>query len=602
MFFKKYILPWCILFTLPLLGHAQQPVKDRATKKGAVEIASDSSVQKASYGNFKFKIITNPIADSVITSNDFTERHLYKDKGYLWPLGVQKIPVALRIEPLPYYIAQRRVLYGANLEKEKKGIPIQSKVNTDQDINTKSIKDRFGYTFETGAFYTINNSIPFWQKTNQFGAVPNNGNSLYFRQIIASKKDFNPGFFKFDYALDLMTIVGNDSRFILPEAYLKFQFGKIALKGGRIKSNFGLTDTTYSSGSMTWSGNALPLPEVRIEIAEYQKLFVRWLGYKGHFTHGWFGNQTYVRDYYLHQKSLYGRIGSNSSRLHLYAGVLHNVQWGGNPKIPLTDPEFTSTQGKYPSDWFTYRNVVLPLATLSDTTLGYSDFEIENRFGNHISQVDFGFDYAFKQYKMLVYKNNIIETGRTIGSFSNLDDGLYGFSLKALNHQSVFQNFVLEYLFTKNQGSYNALISRLLKKPRKDYGNVAFYFNHRQYFDGWSYNDATIGTPFMLPNKDLVIYNEYGANVFNNANRLRVVYLSTAFKISKMFIETRASYSKNYGSFWFPVNSLNQVNTNFKFSYPLKTKQTTLQIQVGIDHGEYIRDNYGFNLAYKRAW
>ncbi len=520
--------------------------------------------------------------------------------NYLTTTQFKYLPVTLILHNIPYYIAHRRQLYAADLylTKPKKNHAPKDSV----DHSTKNIRDRFSYSFETGAFYSINNSIPFWQKSNQFGAVPQKGNSLYFRQMIESKTDISARFFDADYCVDILTVVGSDTRLVIPEAFLKLHFGKLTLGGGRFKNVMGIVDTTYSSGSITWSGNSLPLPEIRLEIAQYQKLFVRWLGYKGHFTHAWFGNQTFVKGYYLHQKSLYGRIGSDKSKLHLYAGILHNVQWGGAPKYKVYDPDFILSDGKFPSDWFTFKQVVLPYKTLSDTTLGYGGFEVENRFGNHLSQIDLAADYYFGDKRIMLYKNNIIETGRTLGSFSNLDDGLYGFSYRNSNEKAFIRNLVVEYLFSMNQGSYNALIARLLKKPLKDYGNNAFYFNHQQYYDGWSYGDQTIGTPFFIPDKELVIQNNHGPAVFSNSNRMKVWYLATSLKLNSILLEAKGSYSQNYGSFLFPITSLNQLNTNFKFIFPLKTKNTFLNIQVGIDHGEYIRDNYGINVSYRRNW
>ena len=148
-----------------------------------------------------------------------------------------------------------------------------------------------------------------------------------------------------------------------------------------MKSVHGLVDTTLSSGSITWSGNSLSLPEIIIAIPEYKKLFVKWLGFKGYYSHSWFGEQTYIKNYFLHQKSLYGRIGSEKSKLHLYAGLLHNVQWGGQPKFDAQS-DFVYTDGKFPSDWFTYGQLVFPFKAVTDTTLGYAPYETENRFGN----------------------------------------------------------------------------------------------------------------------------------------------------------------------------------------------------------------------------
>ena len=309
-----------------------------------------------------------------------------------------------------------------------------------------------------------------------------------------------------------------------------------------------------------------------------------------------------MNNYFLHQKSLYGRIGSEKSKLHLYGGILHNAQWGGQPTFGVSEDDTRIKNGKYPSDWFTYKQVVFPFKALTDTTLGYSNFEVENRFGNHVSQIDLAMDFKLGQYKFMLYKNNIIETGRTLGSFSNLDDGLYGFSFKNYKKQAVFINIVFEFVHSINQGSYNGLITRLLNKPLKDYGNNGFYFNHQQYFDGWSYNDETIGSPFFVPDDELKLETSKGINTFNNSNRLKVFYLGSQLKINTVSILAKASYSQNFGSIWFPVLPLNQLNTSFQFRIPLKAKGAFFKADIAIDHGELIKDNYGINFSYQRFW
>ena len=86
-------------------------------------------------------------------------------------------------------------------------------------MDSVQFKNKFHYGVELGSYFSINNKIPFWQKSNQFGAVPQNGNSLYFRQMVESSKDTSYKFFTVDYCLDLVTIVGEKPLIILPEAF-----------------------------------------------------------------------------------------------------------------------------------------------------------------------------------------------------------------------------------------------------------------------------------------------------------------------------------------------------------------------------------------------
>ena len=81
-------------------------------------------------------------------------------------------------------------------------------------------QNNFRYGVELGSYFSLNNKIPFWQKSNQFGAVPQTGNSIYFRQMIESRRLNSSKKFTTDYCFDLVTIVGEKPLIILPEAFI----------------------------------------------------------------------------------------------------------------------------------------------------------------------------------------------------------------------------------------------------------------------------------------------------------------------------------------------------------------------------------------------
>ncbi|WP_304236174.1 capsule assembly Wzi family protein [Jiulongibacter sediminis] len=470
--------------------------------------------------------------------------------------------------------------------------------------DSSKVRNKFHYSFEIGSFFSLNNKIPFWQKANQFGAVPQSGNSLYFRQMIESKTDTSAGFFHADYCLDLATVVGEKPMIIIPEAFLKLNFGPFVISGGRFKEVLGLVDSTLSSGSITWSGNSLGIPQVRIAIPEYTKLFVPWLGFKGHYSHGWFGDQVSVKDYYLHQKALYGRIGSDKSRLRVYGGLLHHVQWGGEPKYGPSGPgDDRFTDGAFAEDWFTYGQVVFPFRALREDTTGYGDFELMNRFGNHIGQIDIGGDINLGSMNLLVYKQNIFETGQTFSSLTNLDDGLYGVALKSRREGAVFKRLVLEYLRTTNQGSYRSGLPRLLGLPDRYFGTETYYFNHMQYIDGWAYESETIGTPFLVPQEEIRPEKQsYPDAVFYNNNRIIAAYAGLNVRLNSIDLTSRVSYSRNYGALFTPIPPVDQMSMAVQAAIPLKNKNAFLKVNIGIDQGDLINDNYGAQIAYQRFW
>ncbi len=463
------------------------------------------------------------------------------------------------------------------------------------------------YSVELGGFYSINNTIPFWLRSNQFGAFPSSDNTVLFRQSLESRKDTSKANFKTSYCFDMVLFVGSQAKIVIPEAYYKVDYKKFSLTVGRRKQIHGLVDSTLSSGSITWSGNSLPLPEIQLSIPEYTKFLFPFLGIKGHFTHAWFGNQTSVKGFYLHQKSLYGRIGRPNSKFKLYGGILHNAQWGGTPKYGIPEWDTRFVNGKFPTGWYVYRNILLPFSNPSKDSLvnpNTSPYDYENRYGNHIGQIDMGGELNLKKLKMIFYKQIIFETGQTFSSLTNIDDGLYGISISSLNPESKIRKVVLEFLHTTNQGLYRSGFLRLIGFQGKHFGrNQNFYFNHGQYREGWSYNDQTIGSPFLIPSQ--YIRNDKKDNglsqLFANNNNIKAGYVGIENQLNSVNLETRISFSRNFGTDRRSI-SADQFSIATKAAIPAPKLKGIVNVGVGIEQGDLIYDNYGAFVSFKKIW
>ena len=84
------------------------------------------------------------------------------------------------------------------------------------------------YSVELGGFYSINNTIPFWLRSNQFGAFPNTDNTVLFRQNLESRKDTSKANFKTSYCFDMVLFVGSQAKIVIPEAYCRVDYKKFA--------------------------------------------------------------------------------------------------------------------------------------------------------------------------------------------------------------------------------------------------------------------------------------------------------------------------------------------------------------------------------------
>ena len=199
---------------------------------------------------------------------------------------------------------------------------------------SNEIKREIKYTAEAGTIVSTNGETPFWLRANQYGTVPNQSPiftlrgsvSSDYKKAITKEDQYKLSKFDWGYGLNIVGNVGKENQFLIPEAYVKVKYGVFEIYAGRRREIFGLVDSTLSSGSYIWSGNALPMPKIQISTPNFVPLgFTKgFLSFKGNYAHGWFENsRTDVKDFYLHQKSLYFKLGRPDWKFHFYGGFNH---------------------------------------------------------------------------------------------------------------------------------------------------------------------------------------------------------------------------------------------------------------------------------------
>lgn len=456
------------------------------------------------------------------------------------------------------------------------------------------------YSFETSGWTSTNKRLPFWLQANQFGAVPDRSNAISISPSIVYAND-TASQWRHTVAFRPFFAAGSQSRVQLIEGWTGIQRKYLRFWVGRKPQVMGLVDSLHSSGSISWSGNSLPIPQVAVDIPDYIPVWKGKIGIKASFSHGWFGNQRYAQNYYLHQKSLYVRLGSPTSRLKVFGGLLHHAQWGGEPTTATRPDDVRLLDGKFPGDGYTFTRVVLPLKSLVNSRPGYNPFELENRFGSHLGQVDFAVELSGEKGKALFYKQILFETGATFSSLSNVDDGLYGVVWQNKQISSPWKRITIEYLQTTNQGTYQPFLPRLLGLQDRHFGENNFYFNHQQYFDGWSYERRTLGTPFLIPEEK--IRSEKSSNngfIFTNNNRIRMIYLGLMHQFSQVEVRSRLSFSRNFGSHWIPITPTDQVSLGIETRWPIG--KSFFKTHFGLDRGDLIKDNFGIRVGIEKMW
>jgi len=489
-------------------------------------------------------------------------------------------------------------------------------IPTDAQIFNNKIKTIFKKTEKyagSGFRVASNKSNPFWIRSNEYGTVPFQSNNLFVSAGL--KKEYDSTFniqkkllpLDIGYGFQLFSNIGTANTFSINEGYLKIRFKFLEVYGGRRREIIGLTDSTLSSGSIIWSGNAIPIPKIQISTPNYVPIFKsKMFFFKAALAHGWFGNQYYVQKYYLHQKALYGKFGKSEWKINLLAGVNNQMQWGGYSDYIKNSPG-ASANGYLPSGFNAFISGAFPFPYIRkkfppNISLLYDNL---NYGGNHLGSLDIAAQIKLKKSTLFLYKQMPYELGSLFTGLVNADDGIYGISIKLKKPVYSLTAITLEGLHTFNEGYYRSGISRLLGLPDNHFGEPHRYFNHGQYNDGWSYNQNGIGTPFIFNNVQIDPLNKTYDNKFNfsNYNQVKLLYVALEGRKDKLGYKVKSNfgyYRQTLGAY-IPNNPLFK-QFSFYSDINRNVKRLNFKFSIAIDKGEMLQNNIGCTFMISKKW
>lgn len=485
-------------------------------------------------------------------------------------------------------------------------------------VKAQPIRKPTQYTAEIGTYLSSSTETPFWLRANQYGIVPNQSPSATFRAGIYSDYSTNrksTGHWReseYDFSYG-MNVVVNTSQYqlpyerkvLLPEAYVKVRRGIFEAYIGRQREKFGLADSTLSTGSYAWSGNAMPIPKIQIAIPTFTPIgFTKgWVAVQGSFAHGYMDANGYIKNSMLHQKSLYLRFGRPQDVVRVYGGLNHQAIWGGKIADPKNIPPSIQADGKLPSGLLNYFYVVSTLYPRQTDTSQYNYFDLTNRVGNHLGSIDVAFEVDLVRHTLYVYRQNIYEDG-SLFYLINIADGLNGVRLRRNDPKAIVRDILFEFLNTTSQGGPEFIISDPKRRGKDD------YFNHQQFRDGWAYRQHTIGTPFIPP--ALGPQDQYPNGTFTANNRVYVFHTGLAGSIpirwqalaGPVAYQLKLSFSHNLGTYNnpFPI-ARDQFSGYASIAAPLDILGgIQLSASLATDAGTLYQNSVGTYISLRKTW
>lgn len=411
---------------------------------------------------------------------------------------------------------------------------------------------------------------PFWLTSNRQGLSPVNASGIMLDLGMDGGMRL-PNQFYFNYGIDVAVAANYQSDFYLQQIYVDAGYKWFDLSLGA-KERWGeLVNPRLSSGSLTWSGNSRPIPQIRLEVPEFTRLGIlgRWFSLKGHIAYGWYqdndwrarqaarySNPPQYTDQILHHgKSLFLRVGDTERfPLEFTFGLEMYAQFGGvrhNMRTSASDPVIETFE--YPHNLKTYLQVFLPVNKPGMQTK-------DN--GNTMGSWHLAFDLTFDKWKYRLYYEHFYEDHSSmLGIESKADmsgdkglvfygfrrnwlDGLFGLEVNA-PEGIPFNNIVFEFLNTKGQCGpvYRYQNPVILEgvDGRDDMYNHEFYKSYSNY--GYSNGSPVLYSP---------IYNEDGDLSFKS-NRVIMFHLGIDGNISpRLEYRLLATHTTHWGCYSIP--------------------------------------------------
>lgn len=443
---------------------------------------------------------------------------------------------------------------------------------------------------ESGVVVSTGKHAPFCFYSNQYGKISTKNNSIYLMPSIY--RNFKEGS-KLDYSYNLSPLLRYDGlgRSYMHQWYGELKFHFIHFTAGAKEEFYGNQDSTLSSGCIIWSKNARPMPKLKLEVPNYTPVPFTWkyLEFKGGMAHGWFDDNEYNKNVWLHHKYFYLRLGGKLP-VHVSYGVHHFAQWGG------------TLNGKdLPKDLPAFKNIFTAKGGDNRSPLD----ESMNKLGNHIGSRNFGLEGEFKNYKVSIYWQTIFEDGSG-KAYRNIKDGLWGICFM-INKGSIISKMSYEFFNSTNQsGNYNDYWTLNGEKffsstPGGEYheaGGNDNYFNHWVYPFGFTFKKMTLGTPLITSPE--ILNGDINNFILNN--KVRAHFLGIEGDYKNFFFTILINYNQNWGTNYVPFSKIKeQLSVNIVTTFINLIKwNTKLGISFSTDYGKMYGNNVGITLKLKK--
>lgn len=458
-----------------------------------------------------------------------------------------------------------------------------------------SVVDSLRYDAEIRATFSSGANTPFWLVNNLQGLGSPTKNNGYARGALYKDLDTSQRY-SWGAGVDLVGAWNYPAPFHIHQLYGELKYRSLNLLVGSKEMWCDHNDPKLSSGSLLFSGNALPIPQVRIGIFDYTPFpgTKHWLAVKGYISYGMFTDSSWQKswaaegtkhtsDVLFHSKGLWLRFGNQPVfPLTADVGIEMATQFGGtayeNGKVIHMKHGF--------KEWL---KAFFPVYRTHDTLLG----EQSSIEGNMLGQYTIGLQWVPTDANWSVrgYFEHFFEDQSMMTFEYGWKDGLWGIE-GILPKNRFVSKIVYEFLYSKDQaGAVNNDSSD--KVPEQVSGRDNYY-GHSLY-SGWQHWGMGIGNPLMIS----PIYNADHKILFYTTRIIAHHFAFSGNPTNEIDYRILFSYSKNWGTYTHPLpDVLNNINGLFEVNWhPKKFKGWYGGIGIAFDSGNMLGKSFGVGLT-----
>ena len=455
-------------------------------------------------------------------------------------------------------------------------------------------------TASTGSY------APFWLTSNRYGLSSVENNSGYIRAgVYRDEKADSTRHWRIGYGLDCAIAANYTSTSVVQQCYVDVGLRAFRLSVGAKERGEELKNAMLSSGGLTQSTNARPVPQVRLELPDFWDIpgTHHWLAVRGHLAYGLFTDNSWQRNTHpegaiysanalYHSKAGFLRIG-NEARfpLSFIGGLEMSAQFGGeawNIGQRTDDPNFDNTHVNMGHGFKSFWHAFVPGG--SDAF----DGAYLNNEGNQLGSWHFQLNWKGKNWNLKAYAEHYFEDHSQMFLQYGWKDMLWG--VEATLPRNPWVTTVLyEHLRTTDQtgGLYHDATAEL---PVQISG-LDNYYNH-SFYGAWQHWGQAMGNPLLLS----PVYNENGEIKFKQ-NRVTAHHFGISGQpLPELAYRLLFSHIRSLGSYEKP--NLNPQFANYFMAQadyaPRHFHGLSFSAAIGTNGGNLIGHSFGGMLTLRK--